>query len=88
MEILYVLSFSLSQMLKMNDAQALGLFSLAIKDASKKMGALSYNDCREVIQGPLKSRLEKLNTPNVDKVIAELLKVLAQKQSLFVVAAR
>ena len=88
MEILYVLSFGLSELIKMNEAQALGLFSLAIKDANKKPGALSYEDCRQVIQVNLKPRLEKMKIANADKVTADMLKLLSQKQSLFVMMAR
>ena len=86
MEIIYVLSYSLAGLCKISEVQALGVFSLALKDGSKKMDALSYNDCRDVIQVQLKARLVKMNIANVDSVIAEMLKLLAQKQSLFVMA--
>ena len=88
MEIIYALSFKLSELLKMNDAQAIGLFALAIKDGKKNIGALSYEDCREVIQVHLKARLDKLHTAKSDEVVAQLLKLLATKQSLFVMMAR
>jgi hypothetical protein len=88
MEIIYVISFKLSELLKINEAQAIGVFTLAIKDGNKKMGSLSYEDCREVIQVHLKERLKKIGTPNPDSVIGQLTQLLAQKQSLFVMMAR
>jgi hypothetical protein len=88
MDIIYALSFALSQMIKINEAQAIGLFSLAIKDANKKPVQLSYEDCRGVIQVQLKARLGKMNIANLDKTTTDMLKLLAQKQSLFVMSAR
>ena len=88
MEIIYVLSSALAGLIKVNEAQSLGLLSLAIKDANKKPGSISYQEFREVIQVYLKARLLKLKIANVDQVTADMLKLLAQKQSLFVMAAR
>jgi hypothetical protein len=88
MEIIYVLSYKLAELLKVSEAQALGLFTLAIKDGNKNLKALSYEDCREVIQVPLKARLQKSGAANLDAVTNQLLQLLAQKQSLFVMVAR
>ena len=88
MEIIFILGSKLAQLLKINEAQAIGVITLAIKDGNKKMNALSYDDCREVIQTYLKARLAKMNTANIDAVIKDMLKVLSEKQSLFVMMAR
>jgi hypothetical protein len=71
------------------EAHCVGLVRLSIKDAGKSPDdQLTYTDYTEVIQTRLGKRLQAIDVRNVDAVIAKLVSVLNEKQSLLTMTVR
>ncbi len=88
MEPIYIFGYKLAELTKLNEAASVGLLCLAIKDAGKTTKEMGFQDYRVVFQNHLPKRLEKVKIDNKDKVIADLVTMLNQKQSIFTMAAR
>jgi hypothetical protein len=87
-DILYIFGYPLAHAINKGEVTGAGLVSLAVRDAGKDIGNLSYEDMHLVIQVYLKARLEKINILNCDAIIRDQLALLREKQSLFTMTAR
>lgn len=83
----FIFGFKLAELTKQNEAASIGLISLAIKDAGKNAQQMGYQDFKSVFQDQLPKRLEKLNVPDREKIIGQMVQYLGQQQSLFTMTA-
>jgi translation initiation factor IF-1 len=79
--------FKLAELTGQNESAGVGLLCLAIKDAGKTIQDMNYQDYKNVFENHLPQRMEKMKIANKDQIIAELLKILNEKQSVFTMSA-
>jgi hypothetical protein len=85
---LYTFGYRLAELTKQSDITCFGMLCLAVKDAGKNAQDMGYKDFQIVFQTYLPKRLERIKLANTDTVIAEMMKTLNEKQSVFTMAAR
>jgi hypothetical protein len=86
-EVIKYLGFNLAEYIMISPPGARGLIKLAIKDdlgPFKPFQQISYKELKMVIENALKKRLQKLEIKAIDKIIEEMLALLARYQSLIV----
>ncbi len=86
-EVIKYLGFNLAELIMISPPGARGLIKLAIKDELgpfKPFQQISYKELKMVIENALKKRLQNLEINTVDKIIEEMLALLARYQSLIV----
>ena len=88
MDIIYTFGFKLGELMGKGDSVGLGVLSLAIKDAGKTTNNITYQDFKIVMETHLAARLKKLQVPNSEKIITEMLALLKAKQSTFTMSAK
>ena len=88
MDFINLLGSKLSELTGQYEYGCVALINLAIKDAGKDPAKISYPDMKAVIQVHLLKRLERIKQKDPNKIVAQMLQVLSDKQSLFVVTAR
>jgi len=83
LDIVNFLGPKLSALISKDVLPCRGLIRFAIKDAGKNPNLLTYKDINEIINKELKIRLDKVNIPELDQVIAQLNKIIIKNQSIF-----
>jgi len=86
-EVIKYLGFNLAEYIMISPPGARGLIKLAIKDELgpfKPFQQVSYKELKMVIENALKKRLQILEINAIDKIIEEMLALLARYQSLIV----
>jgi hypothetical protein len=86
-EVIKYLGSNLAELIMISPPGARGLIKLAIKDELgpfKPFQQISYNELKMVIENALKKRLQNLEIKATDKIIEEMLALLARYQSLIV----
>jgi hypothetical protein len=86
-EVIKYLGSNLAELIMISPPGARGLIKLAIKDELgpfKPFQQISYKELKMVIENALKKRLQNLEINTVDKIIEEMLALLARYQSLIV----
>lgn len=87
MDILNYFAAIISEKIHKDPLSIKGLLRLAIIDEFGGMPLqMDYDDLRKVFKNSLRIRLEKINIPNTDQIMQELLAILTKKQSLFTMA--
>ncbi|MHA1375668.1 MAG: hypothetical protein ACTSR7_15405 [Promethearchaeota archaeon] len=87
MEVIKYLGNKLAEFTTISPPGARGLIKLAIKDdlgPYKPLQQVSYKELKTAIENSLKKRLLSLEINDIDKIIEELLDLLARFQSLIV----
>lgn len=87
MEAIKYLANKLSKFTTISPPGARGLIKLAVIDEFgpfKPIQQVTYKELKLVIENALKKRLNRLNIINTNKIIEELLDLLAKYQSLIV----
>ncbi|MBY9004457.1 MAG: hypothetical protein KGD73_10830 [Candidatus Lokiarchaeota archaeon] len=87
MEVIKYLGNSLAKFTQISSPGARGLIKLALIDEFgpfKPLQHITYKELKLVIENALKKRLNSLNINNTNKIIEELLDLLAKYQSLIV----
>ena len=84
----YTFGSKLSEITHHSESACVGLICLAIKDAGKTTQDMDYQAYKTVFQDYLPKRLEKAQVSGGEMVIAEMVKLLGQNQSLFTMSVR
>lgn len=82
MDPIYTFGYKLAELTHQKEFAGVGLLCLAIKDSGREFKNLGYDDFKAVILEHLPKRLDKMVLANRQQVIAEMLKLLNQNQSI------
>jgi hypothetical protein len=82
MDPIYTFGYKLAELTHQKEFAGVGLLCLAIKDSGREFKNLGYDDFKTVILEHLPKRLDKMILANRQQVIAEMLKLLNQNQSI------
>lgn len=82
MDPIYTFGYKLAELTHQKEFAGVGLLCLAIKDSGREFKNLGYDDFKTVILEHLPKRLDKMVLANRQQVIAEMLKLLNQNQSI------
>ncbi len=89
MEIIHYLGEILAEIINISPTAARGLLKLSIKDEIgpfTKFEVIKFEDLKNTIENSLRSRLNKLHVKYLEELIENLLKELAENQSLITMA--